>query len=77
MSSSNHCFLTCLQVSQEVKWSGVPLSLRIFQFVVIHTVKVFSVVSEAQVVSFSGTPLLFLWSNGCWQFDLWFLRNID
>ena len=22
---------------------------------------------------FSGTPLLFQWSNGCWQFDLWFL----
>ena len=22
---------------------------------------------------FSGIPLLFLWSNGCWQFDLWFL----
>ena len=22
---------------------------------------------------FSGTPLLFLWSNRCWQFDLWFL----
>ena len=22
---------------------------------------------------FSGTLLLFRWSNGCWQFDLWFL----
>ena len=22
---------------------------------------------------FSGTLLLFLWSNTCWQFDLWFL----
>ena len=22
---------------------------------------------------FSGILLLFLWSNGCWQFDLWFL----
>ena len=22
---------------------------------------------------FSGTLLLFWWSNGCWQFDLWFL----
>ena len=42
------------------------------QFVVIYTVKVFSVVSEAEV-DFFLIPLLFLWSNGCWQFDLWFL----
>ena len=28
-------------------WSGIPISLRIFQFVVIHTVKGFSIVSEA------------------------------
>ena len=30
-------------------WSGIPISLRIFQFVVIHTVKGFSVVNEAEV----------------------------
>ena len=30
-------------------WYGIPISLRIFQFVVIHTVKGFSVVSEAEV----------------------------
>ena len=29
--------------------SGIPVSLRIFQFVVIHTVKGFSIVSEAEV----------------------------
>ena len=29
--------------------SGIPISLRIFQFVVIHTVKDFSVVNEAEV----------------------------
>ena len=29
---SNCCFLTCIQVSQEVaKWSGIPISLRIFR----------------------------------------------
>ena len=28
---------------------GIPISLTIFQFVVIHTVKVFSIVSEAEV----------------------------
>ena len=31
MSGSNCCFLTCIQVSQEaVRWSGVPISWRIF-----------------------------------------------
>ena len=30
-------------------WSGIPISLRSFQFVVIHTVKGISVVNEAQV----------------------------
>ena len=35
----NCCFLTCIQVSQEAcKWSGILISFRIFQFVVIHTV---------------------------------------
>ena len=32
-----------------MRWSGIPISLRIFQFVVIHTVKGFSIVSEAEV----------------------------
>ena len=39
-------FLTCIQVSQE---AGIPISLRIFQFVVIHTVKGFGIVNEAEV----------------------------
>ena len=39
----------------------------------IHTVKGFSILSEAEVDVFSGILLLFLSSNGCWQFDLWFL----
>ena len=29
--------------------SGIPISLRIFQFVVIHTVKGFGVVSKAEI----------------------------
>ena len=29
-------------------WSDIPISLRIFQFVVIHTIKGFSVVNEAE-----------------------------
>ena len=34
---------------RQVRWSGVPISLRIFQFVVIHTVKSLSIVNEAEV----------------------------
>ena len=30
----------------QVRWSDIPISLRIFQFVVIHTVKVFGVISK-------------------------------
>jgi len=39
--------------------TGIPISLRIFQFVVIHTVKDFSVVIEAEV-DFFLIPLLSL-----------------
>ena len=39
-----------------MRWSGIPISLRIFQFVVIHTVKGFSVVSEAEVDVFLEFP---------------------
>ena len=34
---------------RQVRWSGTPISVRIFQFVVIHTVKDFSIVNEAEV----------------------------
>ena len=51
MSSSNYCFLTCIQVYQvagKVVWYSHLL--KIFpQFVVIHTVKGFNVVYEAEV----------------------------
>ena len=51
MSGSNCCFLTCMQVSQEankVVWYS-HLFQNFPQFVVIHTVKSFSVVNEAEV----------------------------
>ena len=56
---------------RQATWSGIPISFRIFQFVVIHIVKSFSVVNEAEVDVL--LELSFLWFNGCWQFDLWFL----
>ena len=51
MSGSNGCFLTCIQVSQEagkVVWYSY-LFKNFPQFVVIHTVKDFSIASEAEV----------------------------
>ena len=51
MSSSNCCFMTCMQVSQEagqVVW--YPHLLKNFpQFVVIHTFKGFIIINEAEV----------------------------
>ena len=51
MSSSNCCFLACIQVSQEagqVAWYSY-LWKNFSQFVVIHTVKGFGIVSKAEV----------------------------
>ena len=51
MSSSNCCFLTCIQISQEagqVIWYS-HLFQNFLQFVVIHTVKGFGIVHKAEV----------------------------
>ena len=34
---------------RQVRWSGIPISWRTFQFVVVHTVKGFSVVNETEI----------------------------
>ena len=51
MSSSNCCFLTCIQVSQEadqVVWYAHLLQ-NFPQFIVIHTVKGFGIVNKAEI----------------------------
>ena len=51
MSSSNCCFLTCIQVSQEagqVVWYS-HLFQNFPQFIVIHTVKGFGIVNTAEI----------------------------
>ena len=51
MSSSNCCFLTCIQVSQEsgqVVWSS-HLFQNFPQFIAIHTVKGFRIVNKAEI----------------------------
>ena len=53
MSSSNCCFLTCIQVSQEtgqVVWYSHLLK-NFPQFIVIHTVKGFGIVNKAEIDS--------------------------
>ena len=51
MSSSNCCFLTCIQISQEagqVLWYS-HLFQNFPQFLVIHTVKGFGIVNKAEI----------------------------
>jgi len=51
MSSSNCCFLTCIQISQEVGqvvWYSHLLK-NFPQFIVIHTVKGFGIVNKVEI----------------------------
>ena len=60
MSGTNCCFLTCMQVSQEagkVVWYSHVL--KQFPQFVVHTVKVFSVVNEAEVDVFLEFSCIF------------------
>ena len=50
MFSSNYCFWPAYRfLRRQDRWSGIHISLRIFQFVVIHMVKGFGVVNKAEV----------------------------
>ena len=54
MSSSNCCFLACIQISQEagqVVWQS-HLVKSCPQFIVIHTVKGFGIVNKAEIEVF-------------------------
>ena len=61
MSGSSYCFLTCIQVSQEagkVVWYSHLLK-NFPPFAVIHAVKGFSGVTEAEVDVFLEFPCIF------------------
>ena len=61
MSSSNCCFLTCIQISQQagqVLWYSHLLK-NFPQFIVIHTVKGFGIVSKAEIDVFFWNSLPF------------------
>ena len=61
MSSSNCCFLTCIQISQEA--GKVVLYSHLFknfsQFLVMHTVKGFSIINEEEVDVFLEFSCIF------------------
>ena len=61
MSSSNCCFLTCIQVFQEagqVVWCFHFLK-NFLQFIVIHTVKCFGIVNKAKIDVFLELSCVF------------------
>ena len=61
MSSSNCCFLTCIQVSQEagqVVWYS-HLFQNFPQFIVIHTVKGFGIANKAEIDVFLELSCIF------------------
>ena len=69
MSSSNCCFLSCTQVSQEagkVVWYS-PLFKNFPQFVVIHIIKGFSVVNETDFFFNSLAFSMIRWMLAIWS----------
>ena len=71
MSSSNSCFLTCIQISQEagkVVWYSYFLK-NFPQFVVIHTVKGFGIVNKAEIDVFLELScfLMIHWMLAIWS----------
>ena len=75
MSSSNYCFLICIQISHKagkVIWYSHLLK-NFPQFVVIHTVKGFGVVNKAEVFLIFITSTI-VWSQG---YSLWGRKESD
>ena len=70
MSSSNCCFLTCIQISQEADqmvWYS-HLFQNCPQFIVIHTVKGFGILNKAEIdVFWNSLAFLMIQHVGCWQ----------
>ena len=75
MSGSNFCFLTCMQLSQEageMVWYSHLLK-NFPQFLVIHTLKEFSVVNEVKVDAFLET---FAFSMMQWMLAILYLVSV-
>ena len=75
MSSSNSCFLTCIQISQvagQVVWYSHLLK-NFPQFVVIHTVKDFDIVNKAEIDVFLELSCFF---NDPMDVGNWYLVHL-
>ena len=76
MSSSNCCFLTCIQISQEqgqVVWYS-HLFQNFPQFIVIHTVKGFGIINKEEIDVFLELSCFFNNPTICnLQFAIWSL----
>ena len=73
VSSSNWCFLTCVQISQEagqVVWYS-HLVQNFPRFIVIHTAKGFGIVNKAEIYIFFWKSLAF--SMIQWMLAIWSL----
>ena len=63
-------------LKRQVRWSGIPISFRIFEFVVTHTVKGFGIINKAEIDVFPELSCFLydptaVWQFAkCWQFDL-------
>ena len=62
-------------LKRQVRWSGIPISFRIFQFVMIHTVKGFGIVNKSEIDVFLELScfsiiqqMLEIWSLLCLPF---------
>ena len=60
-------------LKRQVRWSGIPISLRMFHSLLWSTQSKLWCSQYSKSRCFSGPLSRFQWSNGCWQFDLWFL----
>ena len=59
-------------LKRQVRWSGIPISFRIFHILLWSTQsKALAYSVKHKNVFFWNSP--FPWSSRCWQFDLWFL----
>ena len=55
---------------RQVRWSGIPISFRIFQFIVIHTIQGIGIVNKAEVDVFLNS---FAFSTIHWMSAIWSL----
>ena len=70
MSSFNYCSWPAYRIlRRQVRKSGIPIFWRIFHSCYPHRQSLWRGQGSR---CFSGTLLVFLWSNRCWQFDFWF-----